>query len=157
MDNSETNSEQQYRAIASYEPVHGDEIKLTQGDIVIILHSYDDGWVLAKNNKTLAVGLLPRNFLVTRESQQIVTESSLSASERRSSMVVRKRATLEVESKAPSPSPPSPVDNEKNLALAMEKWENIQKSLSNRVNVAANIGCLRVSVAGDSGIGKVCF
>ena len=32
-----------YKAIANYAPIHGDEIKLTLGDKVTLLHSYDDG------------------------------------------------------------------------------------------------------------------
>ncbi|KAJ3090863.1 hypothetical protein HK102_002410 [Quaeritorhiza haematococci] len=44
-------SEIRYNAAASYVPVHSDEIQLSLGDTVVILHAYDDG-------------LLPRNFLV---------------------------------------------------------------------------------------------
>ncbi|KAJ3038646.1 hypothetical protein HK097_003107, partial [Rhizophlyctis rosea] len=55
---------EKYRAVADYEPQHHDEIKLIQGNNIIILHSYDDGWVLGQNETTNAIGLLPRNFLV---------------------------------------------------------------------------------------------
>lgn len=126
----------------------------------------DDGWVLAKNNKTLAVGLLPRNFLVTRDSQQM-TSDNLSASERRSSLIVRQRnddsgrgptkLQNEVANGNTSDVPTSPpvVDNETRTQIALDKWHTVQKSLANRVNCPANIGCLRVSIVGDSGIGKV--
>lgn len=34
---------EKYRAVADYEPQHHDEIKLTTGNQIIVLHSYDDG------------------------------------------------------------------------------------------------------------------
>ncbi|KAJ3020827.1 hypothetical protein HKX48_000127 [Thoreauomyces humboldtii] len=55
---------QRYKASASYQPNHGDEIRLVAGQIVSALHSYDDGWVLGKNEITQETGLLPGNFLV---------------------------------------------------------------------------------------------
>ncbi|KAJ3042712.1 hypothetical protein HDV00_006769 [Rhizophlyctis rosea] len=60
---------EKYRAVADYEPQHHDEIKLTLGNQVIILHAYDDGWVLGQNETTNAIGLLPRNFLALMGSE----------------------------------------------------------------------------------------
>ncbi|KAJ3086071.1 hypothetical protein HK102_013545 [Quaeritorhiza haematococci] len=93
-------SSAQYRAIATYVPVHGDEIRLSPGDRVVVLHSYDDGWVLGRNESINAVGLLPANFLVPEEngkesqlSSSFKSQSSadIVANERRSSLVVRAR------------------------------------------------------------------
>ncbi|TPX65769.1 hypothetical protein SpCBS45565_g04963 [Spizellomyces sp. 'palustris'] len=52
-----------YRAIASYDPVYTDETQLTVGDRVVVVQSYDDGWILAHNQTTNARGLVPFNFL----------------------------------------------------------------------------------------------
>lgn len=50
-------SSEEFKAIANYAPVHGDEIKLTVGDRVTLLHSYDDGkliqFVLLTNHALL--------------------------------------------------------------------------------------------------------
>ncbi|RKO83823.1 hypothetical protein BDK51DRAFT_32394, partial [Blyttiomyces helicus] len=56
-------NEVKYRAVAHYEPAHDDEIKLEANDSVVILHAYDDGWVLGRNESSSAIGLLPKNFL----------------------------------------------------------------------------------------------
>lgn len=58
-----TTTAQKYRAIAQYDPVYADEIKLDVGDLVDIVQSYDDGWVLGHNEVTNLRGLLPFNFL----------------------------------------------------------------------------------------------
>ncbi|KAJ3015956.1 hypothetical protein HKX48_004295 [Thoreauomyces humboldtii] len=50
-------------AFAAYVPVHADELALAIGDMVELMHSYDDGWILGKNTRTSAVGLAPCNFL----------------------------------------------------------------------------------------------
>ncbi|KAJ3182004.1 hypothetical protein HDU87_000342 [Geranomyces variabilis] len=54
---------QQFIAFAQYTPVHADEIALNVGDVISLVHSYDDGWILGKNLNTIAVGLAPCNFL----------------------------------------------------------------------------------------------
>ncbi|KAJ3050711.1 hypothetical protein HK097_008301 [Rhizophlyctis rosea] len=48
---------------AGYDPVQPDEMKLSVGDVVVVLHSYDDGWIYGRNLSTSAMGLVPRNFL----------------------------------------------------------------------------------------------
>ncbi|KAJ3028234.1 hypothetical protein HDV00_010543, partial [Rhizophlyctis rosea] len=48
---------------AGYDPVQPDEMKLAVGDVVVVLHSYDDGWIYGRNLSTSAMGLVPRNFL----------------------------------------------------------------------------------------------
>ncbi|KAJ3182503.1 hypothetical protein HDU85_002601 [Gaertneriomyces sp. JEL0708] len=52
-----------YRALALYEPVYSDEIRLSVNDTVLIVQSFDDGWVMGHNQVTNAKGLLPFNFL----------------------------------------------------------------------------------------------
>ncbi|RKO95290.1 hypothetical protein CAUPRSCDRAFT_13000 [Caulochytrium protostelioides] len=58
-----------YIVIAPYVPAHSDEIKLAVGDQIVILHMYDDGWVLGRNDTTSAIGLLPHNFLTPRHDR----------------------------------------------------------------------------------------
>ncbi|KAI8921248.1 Septin-domain-containing protein [Powellomyces hirtus] len=55
-------------AFAAYAPVHADELGLAVGDIVVLMHSYDDGWILGKNMNSNAVGLAPCNFLQSSSS-----------------------------------------------------------------------------------------
>ncbi len=40
---TKTDKDIKYRAAAEYEPAHDDEIGLAVGDIVFVLHAYDDG------------------------------------------------------------------------------------------------------------------
>ncbi|KAJ3207040.1 hypothetical protein HDU67_007795 [Dinochytrium kinnereticum] len=60
---SADDASEKYSAIASYKPANPDEIRLSLGEVVSIIQSYDDGWVLGKNEMTMEIGLLPRNFL----------------------------------------------------------------------------------------------
>jgi hypothetical protein len=81
--------EKDYVAAASYDPQHADEIAIHEGEQVFILHEYDDGedkhfwnakpcpiltltspnsgWVLARNENSKQVGLVPKNFLASKE------------------------------------------------------------------------------------------
>ncbi|KAJ3217890.1 Septin 4, partial [Clydaea vesicula] len=65
-------------------------------------------------------------------------------------------------SPTPSPSPPSPIpeviqDPQERLEAAKNKLEGLNTRLSNRATVPSNIGSFRISIVGDSGIGKTCF
>lgn len=44
---TENKKEMKYRVAAEYEPAHEDEIALVVGDIVYVLHAYDDGKLLS--------------------------------------------------------------------------------------------------------------
>ncbi|KAJ1566830.1 Palmitoyl-protein thioesterase 1, partial [Cladochytrium tenue] len=55
--------EERYSGIAAYQPSNPDEIEVRLNDVVAIFTTYDDGWVMAKNESTGHMGLLPRNFL----------------------------------------------------------------------------------------------
>lgn len=193
--------QQNFRAIAAYAPAHADEIKLSPGDQVVILHAYDDGWVLGRNVTSNSVGLLPRNFLMTEESLKgtdlnsptPVSPNSVFANERRSSMQPRSRresnipkaantssstggninssnvaaataAVAEESSKAmakmtingPTRTISRPgISDTKRFEEAKKKWVFIQSRREGRARVPANMGSLRISIAGDSGIGKV--
>lgn len=132
----------EFRAIADYLPVHGDEIALTRGDIIVILHSYDDGWCLSRNTTTQSVGLIPRNFI---DSENVSPSVSVVADRRVSSMVVRPR-----QSTAPTIDI-STIDPDQ----VIKKWQEISKPA--RQVTSPNIGSFIISIAGDSGIGKTCF
>ncbi|TPX68192.1 hypothetical protein SpCBS45565_g03226 [Spizellomyces sp. 'palustris'] len=87
---------QRYKVTTSYQPAHGDEIILAPGHIISVLHSYDDGWVLGKNEVTLETGLLPGNFLAPLDAPEPSSTSQHEkkvADKRKSSM----QAPLSVE------------------------------------------------------------
>ncbi|KAI8919171.1 Septin-domain-containing protein [Powellomyces hirtus] len=98
---------QRYKASASYIPNHGDEIRLVTGQVVSVLHSYDDGWVLGKNESTNETGLLPGNFLAPMdapEPQHAQKVERKVADKRKSSMhpMATSSATTEI-----IPNPPT--------------------------------------------------
>ncbi|KAI8591691.1 Septin-domain-containing protein [Geranomyces variabilis] len=70
---------QQFIAFAQYTPVHADEIALNVGDVISLVHSYDDGWILGKNLNTIAVGLAPCNFLQPHVPGQVSAAAPASA------------------------------------------------------------------------------
>jgi len=53
----------QYFAISSFTPRQPDELAIEQGDEVIIVQTFDDGWAFGRNSRTRMVGVLPMTFL----------------------------------------------------------------------------------------------
>ncbi|KAJ1568379.1 hypothetical protein HK405_002564 [Cladochytrium tenue] len=97
--------------ISEYVPTQQDEIKLAVGNVVTVLFSYEDGWVLARNETTGAVGLLPRNFL-DKEGATTLSVPDLAGkpSTRTASLVVRTRpSTRKPVAAAPIVTPPAPI------------------------------------------------
>ncbi|KAJ3190564.1 hypothetical protein HK101_008600 [Irineochytrium annulatum] len=60
---AEIDSLDRYSVIANYAPANPDEIKMSIGQLITIVQSYDDGWVMGRNEHSKQIGLLPRNFL----------------------------------------------------------------------------------------------
>ncbi|KAI8823583.1 Septin-domain-containing protein [Fimicolochytrium jonesii] len=77
---------QRYKATAAYAPVHSDEVRLALGHVITVLHSYDDGWVLGKNETTMGTGLLPGNFLASLDAPDVLKAEQKVADKRKSSM-----------------------------------------------------------------------
>ena len=53
-----------YYAISSFTPRQPDELAIEQGDEVIIVQTFDDGWAFGRNSRTRMVGVLPMTFLM---------------------------------------------------------------------------------------------
>ena len=52
-----------YRALFSYEPVNEDELRLEEGDEVIVLEKCDDGWFVGTSPRTHSFGTFPGNYV----------------------------------------------------------------------------------------------
>ena len=52
-----------YRALFSYEPVNEDELRLEEGDEVIVLEKCDDGWFVGTSSRTHSFGTFPGNYV----------------------------------------------------------------------------------------------
>jgi len=52
-----------YYAISQFTPRQPDELAIEQGDEVIIVQTFDDGWAFGRNSRTRMVGVLPMTFL----------------------------------------------------------------------------------------------
>ena len=52
-----------YRAMFSYEPVNEDELRLEEGDEVIVLEKCDDGWFVGTSARTNLFGTFPGNYV----------------------------------------------------------------------------------------------
>ena len=52
-----------YRAMFSYEPVNEDELRLEEGDEVIVLEKCDDGWFVGTSAHTNLFGTFPGNYV----------------------------------------------------------------------------------------------
>lgn len=52
-----------YRALFSYEPVNEDELRLEEGDEVIVLEKCDDGWYVGTSSRTHSFGTFPGNYV----------------------------------------------------------------------------------------------
>ncbi|KAJ3396421.1 hypothetical protein HDU92_003043 [Lobulomyces angularis] len=89
-------TEIKYEAVCEYTPTHADEIELNVGDIIQILHNYDDGWCLSKNEVTKAVGLLPRNFLVQvgLKANNLTTSNVQSEDEKKKQRASQRQSSL---------------------------------------------------------------
>ncbi|RPA79113.1 hypothetical protein BJ508DRAFT_416195 [Ascobolus immersus RN42] len=55
-----------YRVIMEFKPSMGDELELIPGDIVRLMHEYDDGWALCSRMNGSAQGVCPRTCLSPR-------------------------------------------------------------------------------------------
>ncbi|KAJ3268507.1 hypothetical protein HK104_005354, partial [Borealophlyctis nickersoniae] len=77
-------------------------MKLVIGQVVIVIHAYDDGWVYAKNPKTSAMGLVPRNFLKLNDSPSQPTTPPQT-----STVTTRKPVPTDTTTAAGSGSPPA--------------------------------------------------
>ncbi|KAJ3279217.1 hypothetical protein HK104_001650, partial [Borealophlyctis nickersoniae] len=213
---------EKYRVIAHYDPQHHDEIGLTIGDLVLILHEYDDGWVLGQNETSNSIGLLPRNFLellsTSKQSESPTsptssitatpdalkrTSSFMHSSMGKMNIVNEPLPTSPSTSSPTSTRPPSVVGSVRSVgpaasvhsvgpvsvsastsssqpastrvrapltivakaALTPEqekerceaaklKLAMVREHRMRRAMTAQEIGCFKVAVAGDSGIGK---
>ncbi|XP_078381939.1 uncharacterized protein LOC144664646 isoform X2 [Oculina patagonica] len=54
---------ERYRALFSYEPVNEDELRLEEGDEVIVLEKCDDGWYVGTSARTHSFGTFPGNYV----------------------------------------------------------------------------------------------
>lgn len=54
---------ERYRAMFSYEPVNEDELRLEEGDEVIVLEKCDDGWFVGTSARTNLFGTFPGNYV----------------------------------------------------------------------------------------------
>ncbi|KAJ3087075.1 hypothetical protein HDU96_004629, partial [Phlyctochytrium bullatum] len=97
---------ERFVGVCEYIPTQSDEIKLSPGDFVSILFTYEDGWVLGRNESSGAVGLLPRNFL---EKESALTAGQTAArlpTNRTASLAVKGRGTLKGASSSAASSTP---------------------------------------------------
>ncbi|KAI9346022.1 Septin-domain-containing protein [Zopfochytrium polystomum] len=92
--------------ICEYIPQNSDEIRLNVGDKVSVLFTYEDGWILGKNETLSVVGLLPRNFLDKDTGAPPAAQSSFSRTPtvRTASLVVRNN---QQQSSGPKPALPT--------------------------------------------------
>ena len=151
--------------------------------MIIILHEYNDGWVLARNESANGVvGLLPKNFLVPITTSNLSSDNlalkqvksplnqfSNDAQEKRMDLLrASKRYSL-----APAPFPMqivmdsastdvvASVEKEKPVSLleATDKLASVTEGYKSRMLEPSHIGAFKLAIAGDSGIGKVitCF
>jgi len=54
---------ERFRAMYSYEPVNEDELRLEEGDEVIVLEKCDDGWYVGTSARTNLFGTFPGNYV----------------------------------------------------------------------------------------------
>ncbi|XP_068735853.1 sorbin and SH3 domain-containing protein 1 homolog isoform X3 [Montipora capricornis] len=54
---------ERYRAMFSYEPVNEDELRLEEGEEVIVLEKCDDGWFVGTSARTNLFGTFPGNYV----------------------------------------------------------------------------------------------
>ncbi|KAJ7361866.1 Sorbin and SH3 domain-containing protein 1 [Desmophyllum pertusum] len=54
---------ERYRALFSYEPINEDELRLEEGDEVIVLEKCDDGWFVGTSARTHSFGTFPGNYV----------------------------------------------------------------------------------------------
>ena len=52
-----------YRALFSYEPINEDELRLEEGDEVLVLEKCDDGWFVGTSARTHSFGTFPGNYV----------------------------------------------------------------------------------------------
>lgn len=52
-----------YRALYSYEPMNEDELRLEEGDEVLVLEKCDDGWFVGTSSRTHSFGTFPGNYV----------------------------------------------------------------------------------------------
>ncbi|KAJ3117960.1 hypothetical protein HDU96_004636 [Phlyctochytrium bullatum] len=116
-----------------------DELYLNVGDVVICEECFNDGWALAKNEKTNESGLIPTNFVI---------KFVANATDRATTATALKRVASLLYKKAPS----KPLNDKQ--AEVQKKLNAINEGRDARAKVASNIGSLKVLVVGDSGIGK---
>lgn len=57
-----------YYAISTFIPRQPDELAIEQGDEIIIVQTFDDGWAFGRNSRTRMVGVLPMTFLGYNEA-----------------------------------------------------------------------------------------
>lgn len=54
---------ERYRALYSYEPMNEDELRLEEGDEVLVLEKCDDGWFVGTSSRTHSFGTFPGNYV----------------------------------------------------------------------------------------------
>lgn len=52
-----------YRALYNYEPINEDELRLEEGDEVLVLEKCDDGWFVGTSSRTHSFGTFPGNYV----------------------------------------------------------------------------------------------
>ncbi|KAJ3224219.1 Cell division control protein 11 [Clydaea vesicula] len=141
---------EKYKGTAPYTPSHEDEITLGLSDLVVILHKYDDGWCMAKNETTLETGLLPMNFLAPYNQQTPSTPLADKGGPLTSNSSVIQFI----------PTPISPIaslsieEPIKDIGTVLEKFENVNFQAMERRKLPEHLGFFKLMVVGDSGIGK---
>lgn len=54
---------ERYRALYNYEPINEDELRLEEGDEVLVLEKCDDGWFVGTSSRTHSFGTFPGNYV----------------------------------------------------------------------------------------------
>ncbi|KAI9101104.1 Septin-domain-containing protein [Phlyctochytrium arcticum] len=119
-------------------------------------------WVLAKNELTAAVGLVPRNFLQAINSNNAPVAASTGTFDRNGSKAPSRTASLIVTERRQSRQPQQLQQMRAKAAAPValsltdlkRKKSELEVGRRNRARAPIDIGKLKVSVVGDSGIGK---
>ncbi|KAJ3108460.1 hypothetical protein HDU97_001167 [Phlyctochytrium planicorne] len=119
--------------------INPDELYLNVGDVVIVEETFNDGWALARNEKTNESGLIPTNFVIKYVPNATDRATTATALKRVASLLYKK-------------GPTKPLNERQ--AEVQKKLDAINAGRDGRARVASNIGSLKVLVVGDSGIGK---
>ncbi|KAJ3413194.1 hypothetical protein HDV05_008328 [Chytridiales sp. JEL 0842] len=166
------------KAIAPHTPSQSDELLLEVDDLVIIKDAYDDGWCLATKIKTGEEGLIPGNFVELYKGTQPASApqdvkppavspvaSAVGGSAVDPPKALRRMTSLAHRSPQTQTSTSIPTASSNNISYnpsslpagasdLRKRWESLQQARERRAKTPANMGELKLLVAGDTGIGK---